>query len=223
MSSVFGRKSDMVSKSWSDLFDEDIEDEHELVELKERQAQNARTYSHESNADDVTVRRHGLVESKSSSFVNLKSLNSEAGQAGSNDIDSDIVNDGFFFQDTTQTRHYSPPRYSPPSKRTNFDKWAALGERRRAVTSATNVEKSPDTWRGRRNTGGTNSTGFSGFGAGVWDFKDKANNNRTRVCPWVKDRDHQHHYYQNHRKQKGSDLGDLEWVGGWQDLPDLQL
>lgn len=224
MSSVFGRKNDMVSKSWSDLFDEDIEDEPELIELQERQAQNARTYSNESNSDDVTVRRGGLVESDSSSTVNLKSLNPEAGHAGSNDIDSDIVNDGFFFQDTRQARQYSPPRHSPLSKRNNLDKWAALGERRRAYTGASNAEKSPDTWRGRRNAGGISSTGFSGFGAGVWDFKDKANNNRTRVCPWVKDRDHQHyHHYQNHRKQRGRDLGDLEWVGGWQDLPDLQL
>jgi len=102
-----------------------------------------------------------------------------------------------------------------------MDKWAALGDRRRAYMGGSNSDKSLDKWRGRRNTGTTSSTGFGGFGAGVWDFKDKANNSRTRVCPWVKDRDHQH--YQNHRKDRGSDLGDLEWVGGWQDSPDLQL
>jgi len=218
MSSVFGRKNEMVSKSWSDLWDEEIEEEEN--EVKERQAQNARTYSHDSNADDVTVRREGLSE-KSSSFVNIKSSETpEVGQAEINDIDGDIVNDGFFFQDTTQPRHHSPPRYSPPSKRTDFDKWAALGDRRRAYTGASEAEKSPNVWRGRRNQGNGVSAGFSGFGQGVWDLKDKGNTNRTKGCPWSRDRDQ---HQENHRNPKGSDLGDLEWVGGWQDSPDLQL
>lgn len=221
MSSVFGRKNDMVSKSWSDLWDEEIEEEEEHEqELRERQAQNARTWSHDSTADDITVRREGLSEPKSSSFVNIKSLNVEAVQTGVDDIDSDIVNDGFFFQDTTQKRHHSPPRYSPPSKRADFDKWAALGDRRRAYAGTTSVEQSPEVRRGRRSLGNVGPTGFSGFGHGVWDFKDKAQNNRTRVCPWSRDRDQ---HKQNHRKDKSSDLGDLEWVGGWQDSPDLQL
>jgi hypothetical protein len=221
MSTVFGRKSDMVSKSWSEMYDEDTEDEEEGTQLQERQAQNARTYSHESNADDVTVRREGLSESKT--IVNLKSLEREGSQTKSNDVDSDTVNDGFFFQDTREVRHYSPPRYSPPPKRVTVDKWAALGDRRRAYTGESKAEKSPNAWRGRRNTGNTNSSGFNGHGQGVWDFKDRAynNNNRTRVCPWVKDRDH--YSYQSHRKDRVSDLGDLEWVGGWQDSPDLQL
>jgi serine/threonine protein kinase len=219
MSTIFGRQNDMVSKSWSEMYDEDTGDDQEMNVLKERQAQNARTYSHESNADDVTVRRETLTESKSS-FVNLKSLDTEAGQSVSNDVDSDTVNDGFFFQDTTEVRHYSPPRYSPPPKRITMDKWAALGDRRRAYMGGSKSDKSPDKWRGRRNIGVTSSTGFSGFGAGVWDFRDKAHNHRTRACPWVKDRDQ---HFQNHRKDRGSDLGDLEWVGGWQDSPDLQL
>ena len=210
----------MVSKSWSEMYDEDTGDEHEMNVLKERQAQNARTYSHESNADDVTVRRETLSESKSS-FVNLKSLDTDASQSPSNDVDSDTVNDGFFFQDTTEARHYSPPRYSPPPKRITMDKWAALGDRRRAYTGGSKSDKSPDKWRGRRNTGATGSTGFNGFGAGVWDSRDKAHNNRTRACPWVKDRDYQH--FHNYRKDRVSDLGDFEWVGGWHDSPDLQL
>jgi len=220
MSTIFGRQNDMVSKSWSEMYDEDTGDEHEMNVLKERQAQNARTYSHESNADDVTVRRETLSESKSS-FVNLKSLDTDASQSPSNDVDSDTVNDGFFFQDTTEARHYSPPRYSPPPKRITMDKWAALGDRRRAYTGGSKSDKSPDKWRGRRNTGATGSTGFNGFGAGVWDSRDKAHNNRTRACPWVKDRDYQH--FHNYRKDRVSDLGDFEWVGGWHDSPDLQL
>lgn len=229
MSSVFGRKSEMVSKSWSDLWDEELEEEEN--ELSGRQAQNARTYSNESNADDVTVRREGLSE-KSPSFVNIKaSEHSQRAKDGVNDIDGDIVNDGFFFQDTTETRPHSPPRYSPPSKRSDFDKWAALGDRRRAYTGTSDAEKSPNVWRGRRNVGNgngvtTTGTGFSGFGHGVWEFRDKANSRAPRGCPWSQARDQLHVQQENHRssKDKGTnDLGDLEWVGGWHDSPDLQL
>jgi serine/threonine protein kinase len=228
MASVFGRKNDMVSKSWSDLWDEDIEEEEHENDIKQRQTQNARTWSHESNNNDITIRREGLSEPKSSSFVNIKSMSPEAGRTGVDDIDGDIVNDGFFFHDTNiQRRHYSPPRYSPPSKRTTFDKWAALGDRRRAYAGISNSEKSPDVWRGRRNLA-NGTTGFTGFGAGVWDFKDKANNNynynnRAKECPWARDRDQQRHQNLRGSKRRSSDLGDLEWVGGWHDSPDLQL
>jgi len=206
MSSVFGRKQDMVSKSWSDLWDEDIEEEesHEK-ELRERQAQNARTWSHESNTEDITIRGAGLSEPKTSSFVNIRSMTPEASRAGVKDIDGDILNDGFFFQDTmTKQRQYSPPRYSPPSKRTTFDKWTALGDRRRAHGSTS--EKSPDIWRGRRNVGNV-GLGFTGFGAGVWDNKAFT---KDKGCPWNRVRDHQ-----PHGNNPDMDLGDLEWVGGW--------
>jgi serine/threonine protein kinase len=223
LSSVFGRKHEMVSKSWSDMWEEDVEEEAHESELKERQANNARTWSHESNTitlEDPTIRREGLSEPKSLSFVNIKSLNTEVAQAGKDDIDGDIMNDGFFFQDTTQTRHHSPPRYSPPSKRTTFDKWAALGDRRRRFTNTSNTEKSPDVWRGRRQNQNQNQNqqyaGFAGFGHGVWDIK--VNNGGRTGCPWGRDRD------QLGGKDKvHNDLGDLEWVGGWHDSPDLQL
>jgi serine/threonine protein kinase len=237
MASVFGRQHDMVSKSWSDLWDEEEEEEeqHEK-DLKERQALNSRTWSHESKADDVEVdvtpRREGLSEPKSSSFVNTRSRSPETARTTIIDIDHDIVNDGFFFQDAVEPPQASPPRYSPPSKRTTFDKWAALGDRRRAAS--TSQEKSPYISPGRNNNLGMGSStiikasayatgGFTGFGAGVWDIGGKANvsnNNmssgRARECPWARARDHttQQHY----RKEKSSDLGDLEWVGGWNDL-----
>jgi len=211
MASVFGRKQDMISKSWSDLWDEEIEEEeaHEK-DLKERQAQNARTWSHESKSDDVTIRREGLSEPGSSSFVNTRSLSPDAGPTRVNDIDSDTVNDGFFFQEISSGRQHSPPRYSPPSKRTTFDKWAALGDRRRAYTGTSNSDKTLDNWRERRNLGNS----FTGFGAGVWDHKG---NGKMRECPWVRDRDHHAPVQGLHHRQekKTADLGDLEWVGGW--------
>jgi serine/threonine protein kinase len=220
MASVFGRKQELVSKSWSDLWDEDFEEEAHENELKERQAQNARTWSHESQSENVATPREGLSDPKSSSFVNMRSLSPEAGNAVVNDIDSDTVTDEFFFQTASPARQYSPPRYSPPSKRTTFDKWAVLGENRRKYAGISNVEKSPEIWRVRRSTGPSST----GFGAGVWGSKDKVN--RARECPWGKDRDHQHSIvqqpFQHTRKERTtSDLGDLEfgeWVGGWQEF-----
>jgi len=213
LSSIFGKKNDMVSKSWSDLWDEDIEEEEEIEaerQFKARQEQNARTYSHESAAgDDVTIR--GPLEVQGASAVNIV----KGGQAKIKDIDMDLVADGFFFHDTpAKSAAAALPRYSPPSKRANFDKWSALGERRRAHSNAAEDLPSPDVWRSKRNVG----LGFSGFGAGVWDtkahitpLKEKENNKGT--CPYSRMRTTQQprkHY------TRGFGMGDLEWVSGWE-------
>jgi len=219
MASIFGKKNDVVSKSWSDLWDEDIEEEEEEAEkqLKARQIQNARTWSHESKSEDDTIRQ-GPLEPKNSSFVNITKLNPEAARAIANDIDSDLVADGFFFHDTPKETivRGSPPRYSPPPKRTTFDKWSALGERRRAYTGTSESEKSPELWKARRNVG----LGFTGFGAGVWDKKANTvikdtTKDKGKGCPWARDRVRDHHYG---KEKRHGDIGDLEWVGGWESL-----
>jgi serine/threonine protein kinase len=214
MSSIFGKKNDMVSKSWSDLWDEDEEEEEVEQQIKARQMANARTWSHESKTDDDTITRAPL-EPKSSSLVNI------AKSAPSADIDGDIVADGFFFHEAPRktVSPITPARYSPPSKRTTFDKWAALGERRRANTSES--ERSPDLWKRQKNVG----LGFTGFGAGVWDNKVHTTpikefntpiKDKGHGCPWVKDRGDRVRD-RPHRKGVGP-LGDLEWVGGFTDL-----
>jgi len=211
MASVFGRKTEMVSKSWSDLWDEDVEEEEEEAEkeLKARQMQNARTWSHESRSDAI----RGAVPSdlKADSFVHIAEVDPEADRPAVNDIDGDIVADGFFFHDAPAVAPFSP-RYAPPSKRTTFDKWSALGDRRRAYTGTSESEKSPDFSKARRNVG----FGFTGFGAGVWDNKAHNFKDKVKECPWAKYRVRDHH---EPRKDKSQvDLGDLEWVGGWHDL-----
>jgi serine/threonine protein kinase len=219
MASIFGKKTEVVSKSWSDLWDEDIEEEEEEAEkqLKARQMQNARTWSHESKNEDDTIRQGGPLEPKSSSLVNIAKLDPEAGRPTANDIDSDLVADGFFFHDAPKETivRESPPRYSPPPKRTTFDKWSALGERRRAYTGTSESEKSPELRKARRSVG----LGFTGFGAGVWD--NKANTvikdttkDKGRACPWARDRVRDHHG----KEKRHLDHGDLEWVGGWEHL-----
>ncbi|TVY67481.1 Serine/threonine-protein kinase ksp1 [Lachnellula suecica] len=212
MSSIFGKKGDMASKSWSDLWDEDIEEEAEK-QLKARQTQNARTWSHESKSEDDTIRR-GPLEPKNASFVNIAKLNADAGQVATNDIDGDIVADGFFFHDTPQkTATQQSPRYSPPIKRTTFDKWSALGERRRAHTGSSDSEKSPGLFKGRRNVG----LGFTGFGASIWDNKANivSKDRGIKECPWVKDSPRAR---DRPLRKDRHDLGDLEWIGGFHDL-----
>jgi serine/threonine protein kinase len=231
LASIFGKKSEVVSKSWSDLWDEDIEEEEEEAErqLKARQMKNARTWSHESKTEDETTPRGGpLREPKSSSFVNIQKLNPEAGRAAAHDdIDGDLVADGFFFHDTTPKKPAAAPispRYSPPPKRTTFDKWAVLGERRRAYTGTSESERSPELWKARRhgNVSGNVGLGFTGFGAGVWDSKANTvkdiaardiHHPKGKVCPWARDSKVRDHHY-------GKDkIYDLEWVGGtWENL-----
>lgn len=216
MSSVFGRKRDKVSKSWSDMWEEDVEEEEELAhakELKQRQDQNSRTWSHDSKHEDVTVAvRAGLSEPKSSSFINIQSPKGKKVGQPIKDIDDD-PNDGFFFQDHANTRQYSPPRYSPPSKRSNLDKWAALGDRRRGVATPNDKpsasEKLSDAgWRSRKDTARGNGLGFLGFGVGgFWDKDDKVN---IKVKEWAKARDQCRH--------RAHDFGDLELGWGlWHD------
>lgn len=200
MSTVFGRRQDMVSKSWSDMWDEDEEEEREQ-QVKSRQELNSRTWSHESKGDN---KDHGIK----------------------GNVDDDLVADGFFFHEPelVQPRRIpETPRYSPPSKRSNVDKWAVLGERRRGQQQCHQHvpfegDLSPGA-RERRHFG----FGFKSFEAGVWDshqqhqihynkspqphqwHKERA----VKACPWNKGRD------LNWRRDKRHDLGDIEWVGGW--------
>lgn len=230
MASIFGKKNEVVSKSWSDLWDEEIEEEEEEAEkqIKARQMQNARTWSHESkNEEDITI-REPLKEPKSSSIVNIQKVTADAGHATAHtDIDADLVADGFFFHDTPKkTAPQVSPRYSPPPKRTTFDKWTVLGERRRAYTGTSESERTPE-WRRHGNVGGnvggTVGLGFTGFGAGIWDKANSVvkdigakDHHKGKVCPWARDtresrvRDQHHH---------NKDLYDIEWVGGhWDGL-----
>jgi len=213
MSSVFGKNKDTVSKSWSDLWDEDIEEEEVEAEklLKARQLQNARSWSHESTHDDDTIRQGGPLQPKNSSSVNTQSTKPDLGHIMANDIDSDLVADGFFFHDAPRKAvEIQKQRYSPPSKRSNVDKWSALGERRRAYTGSSESERSPELWKVRRDVG----LGFAGFGAKIWDTKAHNVKDKGKECPWIKERAPE----QRSRKLHG----DLEWVGGhlggWNDL-----
>ena len=223
MSFAFGgRGKGAVSKSWSDIWDEDIEEEEE----EERQLQtlkdlNSRTWSHESETTKVGVDVNGenVPNSKSESHVH--------DELTVKDVDVDLAADGFFFHDLpptppaekmrppmlvqvqVQPQSSPQPRYSPPSKRNNFDKWAALGERRRGYGGGVlEMDKTPELSKPKRHHGFGYNTHW---GMGHWDHfnSNKTTKDRAKECPWNKGRDC--HW----RKERRIDLGDIEWVGAW--------
>lgn len=202
LSSIFGKQDESFSKSWTDLWDEDAEDvmQPEKV-LERRREQNSRTWSQDSKDNDVKlVGRTGLSEIKSPSTVNSRTRSPNHSQATAS-----READGFVFEDATASA--SLPRYSPPSKRTIMDKWAILGNRRRAANQngdENNVKKAPiGNWRD--GLGLKVWSGMSGrSGKSARPRKESVNN---RVFDWRRDTHVQQH-----------DDGDLEWVGGSQAL-----
>lgn len=189
MSTVFGRLKDAVSKSWSDMWDEEECEQ----QIKSRQQLNLRAWSHES-----------------------REFPKEDKESASHDINGDdLLVDGF--QESPIAKKMAPvtPRYSSSSKRFNYDKWAALGERRRGQGSMLEAVKSPDSKPCRH--GGF---GYKSYEAGVSDYHYNNyyhfNNasktwgrERAKECPRNKGREW------DWRRDGRPDLGDIEWVGGW--------
>ncbi|KAJ2980152.1 hypothetical protein NUW58_g7023 [Xylaria curta] len=217
MSMVFGRKNDAVSKSWSDMWEEDLEEEEEerARQLDQRKELNSRTWSHDSTVDaDVEVVKQDKVPNEAP--ASHRQLETSPTDTISDDIDGDLVADGFFFHDPIPIKkpEPSPVRYSPPSKRNVIDKWAALGDRRRGFAPPPEpkpIDFSPKT----RRQYGHNFNSY-GIGMGVWDnmnhISQKWNRDNAvpRGCPWNKGRDW-------NWREKRHDFGDVEWVGHWQE------
>jgi serine/threonine protein kinase len=206
MSTVFGRRKDAVSKSWSDMWEEDEEDELELEQQLEKLKElNSRTWSHESKSDGED-KKPGCEKPIAVPSHDIKG-----------NVDDDLVADGFFFHEPSVTKASVPatPRYSPPPKRTNnVDKWAALGDRRRQNAT----DSTPEVKRRHFALGYNNKT----YEAGVWDHSNSSfqqtphkqpqwgkDRSVKGASPWLKARD------LDWRRGARTDLGDIEWVGGW--------
>ncbi|UKZ79352.1 hypothetical protein TrVFT333_007103 [Trichoderma virens FT-333] len=93
MAAVFGMQKETVSKSWSDMWDEDEEEEQmEQQRVNALQELNSRTWSHESTNE------HSVPKTEPA----------PAAHDIKGDVDDDLVADGFFF---TRPRH--PPSTTP--------------------------------------------------------------------------------------------------------------
>ncbi|KAL8719019.1 MAG: hypothetical protein Q9225_003920 [Loekoesia sp. 1 TL-2023] len=231
LSSVFGKKHDSVSQSWTDMWDEDEEDDFVEAEeaMNKRREHNSRTWSLESNNEDITVGRTALTEIKAPSGINTRNNGPQAKDFSEafNDHEEFVFEDAVAPQSTT-------PRYSPPSKR-NFspprrsimDKWAALGNRRRAYHEG-DGNVTPQPGRKQSITGGSwrdglgfkafsSNIGFGGGGKGR-DRKDSFN---SKVRNWRRDgyvQQQQHQYHHQKEREAAGASNDAEWVGGWDNL-----
>lgn len=225
MSTVFNRRKDAVSKSWSDMWDEDEDDEEwERQQLETLQKLNARTWSQESQ--EITVPEVQSVRVEQEQQQELEAETHTHGSIKGN-VDDDLVADGFFFHEApapvpvpapapasvvvSAPKHFTlAPRYSPPTKRSSQDKWSALGERRRGQPDTPKNIKPVDMSKPRRHN---INLGYKSYEAGVWDHSNYQNKlglkERAKDCPWNKGREW------NWRRDRRGDLGDVEWVGGW--------
>lgn len=152
MSGVFGKKRDVVSKSWSDLWDEDEELERirASVEVENDVQPRGRNWPEEVGGRDTP--RAGLAEMKNPSVVhNSRNRSPSAARA----LDERVSqHTGFIFEEDeaeSSTPKATPAtpvslaiksRYRKPD--VTMDHWAALGEKRRgAAPTPTKETHSP--------------------------------------------------------------------------------
>jgi len=202
LSSIFGKKDSTVSKSWTDIWDEDEEDDfvEEETALVKRREQNGRTWSQESINQDRTLREIKEVD------TNARVTNPEVPKSRTS---ADTAGDSgiFMFEDAAH-RHPPPAKHttdSTLSKRNIMDKWAALGNRRRQYGQ--NTDTMPEVSRKRSSTGSWR-TGFGlkvFSGNGGWDKGSRKEMANAKVQNWRQNMPQQH---------SRVDLGnDVEWVG----------
>lgn len=225
MASVFGKKRDVISKSWSDLWDEE-EEEQAIAEIENNYLpcggfkKDKPTFQSESGSG-VSTPRGGLSEVKNPAVFN----NSRSRSPKHNRVAVDHVSEhtGFVFEEHVS----AAPRYSPPSKRSIVDKWAALGDRRRGqqqpkqqplqtpqkpTRSPKQTQTIPNSARKRSRTGSWRRPIYWGpshhENSAVFDQQHhhKKDNN------WCLSKD-----WRRHAEPANDDIGDLEWVGGWND------
>ncbi|KAL9002924.1 MAG: hypothetical protein Q9188_004179 [Gyalolechia gomerana] len=230
LSSFFGKKHDSVSNSWTDMWDEDEEDDFVESEeaLNKRREHNNRTWSLESNNEDLTVGRTALSEIKAP--VMNSRHNSVQDKESPNALSD---HEDFVFEDAVAPQS-TTPRYSPPSKRNHspprrsiMDKWAALGNRRRAYHDG-DGNVTPQPGRKRSITGGSwrDGLGFKfssniGFGSGG-SGRNRKDSFNSKVRNWRRDGNVQQQQspYDHYQKEREvAAMGnDSEWVGGWDNL-----
>lgn len=248
LASLFSKKREFESKSWSDMWDEEEEERLQSerdVELSKTMPIGKSRLSQLSQADTEddgrSTPRGYLVELHNPGNAPRTSTDSRLSLDDSNEHVSEHT--GFIFDDD-RTPTQSMARYSPPKRTSLKDKWSALGDRRRGTFDSTSRELvSPDTkkriirakeWR--RNIGekvvGLSRTYAGGdtqkLDHGVWQQKEwsvskdwrRSNQDLNKPNPLRPDMS------QLDGSADVSDFDDNEsaivddddWYGGWKDL-----
>lgn len=219
MASVFGKKRDVFSKSWSDLWDEEDDDAQFIAELEnsytpmavEKQVNQVVSEA----GSGVSTPRGGLSELKNPAMVNNSRSRSPKNRRA---IEHVSENTGFIFEEHQTTRPMATP------KRSAADKWAALGDRRRSPAvhalpqtpakpkSPKQAQSVPNSARKRSKTGTWRRPIHWGPSPVQPEFQAKSPplpHWEQKVDNWYKSKD----WRQNHAAvQMHDDLGDLEWV-----------
>lgn len=166
IASFFGKKKAFESKSWSDLYEEDEEEEELVQQLARSEIEKKKPVlasrpsilsrrskismlSQEDESDDGRSTPRGPVAQSKDTPVFFDNFSQESLPAKDENISEHT---GFIFEE-----HNTPtPRYSPPTKRGLIDKWTALGEMRRRggngpvqTAAPKNVPQSPESIRDR--------------------------------------------------------------------------
>ena len=200
LSSVFGKKhGEMVSKSWSDMLEEDEEESEREAELKFRREHNARSWSHDSQKR-LPVPPGVLTESKSRSSSNARRSRTPR-PASPVKVNSGVnENDPFGWRMRT-------PKHSP--KLVAADKWSALGNKRRSHQ----IEPEAQAWTSKRRslTTGSRKRPATIFGHDVYQPTSQRRDSRNKARPAYLNQD----WRQSRVVDSSADEDELEWVGGW--------
>jgi serine/threonine protein kinase len=216
MASVFGKKRDAISKSWSDLWDEE-EEGHAVADIENNYLpeNNAEVKEERTFGSGVTTPRNGLSEMKNPAIANNSRSRSPKRNRDANDHVSQQT--GFIFEEHTPVA----PKYSPPPKRMTKDKWAALGDKRRAQQQQQTPQKTAKTpMKTPKQTLATPNSARKRSRTGSWRRPSNAavgpeNHGLWRKLDWNASKDWRQH---SPHEVFVDDIGDLEWVGGWNDL-----
>lgn len=220
MSMIFGKKDDGVSKSWSDLWEEEA-DENEA--LRQRRENNNRSYSNDSDGD-VTV-RPDILSPKTQSSTNIPKL------ATSTPLKP--VQKPLSISNENATPATRSRGKTSPIKPVSSDMWADLGNRRRKHSTAAKDAPTPfsTTKKGSPAMGWRKDWGLgsSGFDYGVWNKTEKtdrrgsrggsrgARQNHHERPAWLDQQWRRDQHAQPTAKASALDgsSDEDEWVGGW--------
>ncbi|EHY57158.1 cAMP-dependent protein kinase catalytic subunit [Exophiala dermatitidis] len=197
MSSVFGKKNDVVAKSWSDMFEEDEEESEREAAMEQRRNRDFRTWSQDSSKP-LPVPPGVLTESKSRSSSNARRSRTPKPVVSVKPGQCSNENDPFGWRVRT-------PRQSS-SKHAAVDKWAALGNRRR--NPQTEVEHPPFSAKKRAFTTGSRKRPNMN---GMEQHTPLRRDSRNRARPAYLNQD----WRQARVIDSSADEDDHEWVGGW--------
>ena len=197
LSSLFGKKGSSAAKSWTDIWDEDEDDEDtaQAGDFAMIRDKNSRTWSQESKDNDVTVQRACVSE------LNLVSTPSPAKSSDSPQVSADGESDHGMFEFEDADARYSPElkrsSETPRTKRNIMDKWSALGNRRRQFNHQDNEGRKADEvkvkWTNTRDwRAGFGLKVFSGVNGGrmgggfSWDkdFRKEKETTNAKIRSW---------------------------------------